>query len=32
MDDESKASEVFSPWEDEVLEYIRNNPSENGIG
>ena len=27
---ESKASEVFSPSDEEVLEYIRNNPSQNG--
>ena len=29
---ESKASEVFSPSDEEVLEYIRNNPSQNGTG
>ena len=29
---ESRASEVFSPSDEEVLEYIRNNPSQNGTG
>ena len=29
---EAIASEVFSPSDEEVLEYIRNNPSQNGTG
>ena len=29
---ENYASEVFSPSDEEVLEYIRNNPSQNGTG
>jgi len=32
LNGESRASEVFSPSDEEVLEYIRNNPSQNGTG